>query len=86
MADQMMKELKDGEEQIQLTGTYTPRPAYDSTGVDPTGVEQATKNQKIQQNPDYYIPKVYHEADEVCTNNYWFYVMCVLYVCINIFW
>jgi len=51
-----------------LTGTKSPT-GYDttgSTGIDQQEQNQQQKNQQIQQNPDYYIPKVYHEADEVC--------------------
>jgi len=38
---------------------------YDTTGT--TGLDQQEQNQqpKNQQNPDHYIPKIYHEADEV---------------------
>lgn len=68
-ADQQTSDVKEGQEQIQLTGTKSPM-GYDTTGS--TGIDQQEQNQQqqqnqqIQQNPDYYIPKVYHEADEVC--------------------
>lgn len=66
-----MSNFKEGQEQIQLTGPKSPT-GYDTTGS--TGVDQPEqnhqpKNQQIQQNPDYYIPKVYHEADEVYIYN-----------------
>lgn len=64
-----MSDVKEGQEQIQLTGTKSPM-GYDttgSTGIDQQDQNQQPKNQQVQQNPDYYIPKVYHEADEVCT-------------------
>lgn len=63
-----MSDIKEGQEQIQLTGTKSPT-GYDTTGS--TGIDQQEqnhqqpKNQHVQQNPDYYIPKVYHEANEV---------------------
>uniref|UniRef100_A0A2S2P8X2 Putative sodium/potassium/calcium exchanger n=2 Tax=Aphidini TaxID=33387 RepID=A0A2S2P8X2_SCHGA len=66
-ADQQTSDIKEGQEQIQLTGTKSPT-GYDttgSTGIDQQEHNQQQKNQQIQQNPDYYIPKVYHEADEV---------------------
>lgn len=63
-----MSDGKEGQEQIQLTGTKTPT-GYDTTGS--TGGDQEQnqqpKNQQVPQNPDYYIPKVYLEADEVYT-------------------
>jgi len=70
-ADQQTSDIKEGQEQIQLTGTKSPT-GYDTTGS--TGIDQEQnqqqKNQPIQQNPDYYIPKVYHEADEVCVQQF----------------
>jgi len=66
-ADQPTSDIKEGQEQIQLTGTKSPT-GYDttgSTGIDQQEQNQQQKNQQTQQNPDYYIPKVYHEADEV---------------------
>jgi len=36
-----------------------------STGLDQQEQNQPPQNQQVPQNPDYYIPKVYHEADEV---------------------
>jgi hypothetical protein len=62
-----MSDAKEGQEQIQLTGTKSPS-GYDTTGS--TGIDHQEHNQqsKTQQNPDYYIPKVYHEADEVCVS------------------
>ncbi|KAE9524794.1 hypothetical protein AGLY_014844 [Aphis glycines] len=66
-ADQQTSDIKEGQEQIQLTGTKSPT-GYDttgSTGIDQQEQNQQQQNQQIQQNPDYYIPKVYHEADEV---------------------
>lgn len=62
-----MSDNKEGQEQIQLTGTKSPS-GYDttgSTGIDHQEHNQQSKTQQTQQNPDYYIPKVYHEADEV---------------------
>lgn len=66
-ADQPMSDVKAGQEQIQLTGTKSPM-GYDttgSTGMDQQEQNQQSKNQQVQQNPDHYIPKEYHEADEV---------------------
>ncbi|VVC31961.1 Sodium/calcium exchanger membrane region,Sodium/potassium/calcium exchanger [Cinara cedri] len=69
-ADQPMSYVKDGQEQIQLTGTKSPM-GYDTTGSTGAGEQpdqqnQQPKSQQIpHQNPDYYIPKVYEEADEV---------------------
>lgn len=63
-----MSDVKEGQEQIQLTGPKSPM-GYDttgSTGGDQQEQNQQPKSQQTQQNPDYYIPKVYHEADEVC--------------------
>lgn len=67
-----MSDAKEGQEQIQLTGTKSPT-GYDttgSTGIDHQEQNQQIKNQQTQQNPDYYIPKVYHEADEVSYDSY----------------
>jgi len=36
-----------------------------TTGLDQQEENQQPKNQQVHQNPDYYIPKIYHEADEV---------------------
>lgn len=65
--DQPISDAKEGQEQIQLTGTKSPM-GYDttgSTGIDQQEQNQQPKNQQLQQNPDYYIPKEYHEEDEV---------------------
>lgn len=62
-----MSDVKEGQEQIQLTGTKSPT-GYDttgSTGLDQQEQNQQPKSQQVQQNPDYYIPKVYLEAEEV---------------------
>jgi len=78
-ADQQTSDVKEGQEQIQLTGTKSPM-GYDttgSTGIDQQEQNQQQKNQQIQQNPDYYIPKEYHEADEVCRLCI---IICILYI------
>lgn len=68
-----MPDLKDGQEQIQLTGTKSPM-GYDTTGSTGGGDQQDQQNQQAKsqqvphQNPDYYIPKVYQEGDEVCVH------------------
>lgn len=66
-----MSYVKDGQEQIQLTGTKSPM-GYDTTGStgggdQPDQQNQQPKSQQVpHQNPDHYIPKVYEEADEAC--------------------
>lgn len=70
-----MSDVKEGQEQIQLTGTKSPT-GYDttgSTGIDQQEQNQTPKNAQLQQNPDYYIPKVYHENEEVCIKSFLYY-------------